>query len=184
MNYYQSHELLSNNLTRRDVTVRDKVRVVKAIIKFPFMCRRVCSVGFGLVLKVSSMQVNMMYYNSLVVRDPRIWLLRVNMLLVVSDCFYEEEQVPKTEVSAGSSGIDSGKHKPKRKWALLVGGGRTKPSSNAKGSKSNVFTKEATTSEEDATGSLQNRWCTGLPRLPLPATISKETMVSSSEVLL
>jgi hypothetical protein len=113
-----------------------------------------------------------------------MWLLRVTMLFAVSDCFYEEEQVPKTEVSAGSSGMDSGKQKPKRKWGLLVGGGRTKPSSNAKGSKSNVFTKEATTSEEDASGNLQNRWNTGLPRLPLPATISKETMVSSPRVLL
>jgi hypothetical protein len=39
--------------------VREKLRVVKAIIKFPFICRRVCSVGVGLVLKVSSIQVNM-----------------------------------------------------------------------------------------------------------------------------
>ncbi|GFG28724.1 hypothetical protein Cfor_06005 [Coptotermes formosanus] len=92
------------------------------------------------------------------------------------NCFCEEEQLPKTEVSAGSSGMDSGKQKPKRKWGLLVGGGRTKPSSNAKGSKNNMFTKETATSEEDSTGSLQNRWSTGLPRLPLPATISKETM--------
>jgi hypothetical protein len=106
------------------------------------------------------------------------------MLFVVSDCFCEEEQLPKTEVSAGSSGMDSGKQKPKRKWGLLVGGGRTKPSSNAKGSKNNMFTKETATSEEDSTGSLQNRWSTGLPRLPLPATISKETMVSSTRVLL
>ena len=115
---------------------------------------------------------------------PEFGLLRVSILLAVSDCFYEEEQVPKTEVSAGSSGMDSGKQKPKRKWGLLVGGGRTKPSSNAKGSKSSVFSKEATTSEEDATGNLQNRWCTGLPRLPLPATVSKETMVSITRVLL
>jgi hypothetical protein len=106
------------------------------------------------------------------------------MLFAVSDCLYEEQQVPKTEVSAGSSGMDSGKQKPKRKWGLLVVGGRTKPSSNAKGSKSNVFTKEATTSEENATGHLHKRWSTGVPRLPLPATISKETMVSSTEVLL
>jgi hypothetical protein len=42
------------------------VRVVKAIVKFPFICRRVCSVGFGLVVKVLSMQVNMVYYKSLV----------------------------------------------------------------------------------------------------------------------
>jgi hypothetical protein len=113
-----------------------------------------------------------------------LWLLRVTMLLAVSDCFCEEEQVPKTEVSAGCSGMDSGKQKPKRKWGLLVGGGRTKPSSNAKGSKNNVFTKETTTPGEDATGNLQNRWSTGLPRLPLPATISKETMVSITGVLL
>jgi len=113
-----------------------------------------------------------------------MWLLGVNILFAVSDCLYEEEQIPKTEVSAGSSAMDSRKQKPKRKWGLLVGGGKTKPNSNAKGSKSNVFTKEATPSEEDATGNLQNRWCTGLPRLPLPATISKETMVSSTRVLL
>jgi len=39
--------------------VREKLSVVKAIIKFHFMCRHVCSVGVGLVLKVSSIQVNM-----------------------------------------------------------------------------------------------------------------------------
>ena len=101
------------------------------------------------------------------------------MLLVISDCFGEEEHIPETEVSAGSSSMDSGKQKPKRKWVLLGGGGRTKLSSNTKGSKSSVLAKE-TTPEEDATGSSQNRWSTGLPRLPLPATISKETMVSSA----
>ena len=42
--------------------MRVKLRVVKAIIKFPFMCRHVGSVGVGLVLKVSSIQVNMLYY--------------------------------------------------------------------------------------------------------------------------
>ena len=57
MNYYQNHELLRNNLTRRDVRVS-----VKAIIKFPIMCKHVCSVGVGLVLKVLSIQVNMVYY--------------------------------------------------------------------------------------------------------------------------
>ena len=39
--------------------MREKLSVVKAIIKFHFMCRHVCSVGVGLVLKVSSIQVNM-----------------------------------------------------------------------------------------------------------------------------
>lgn len=79
--------------------------------------------------------------------------------------------------------MDSGKQKPKRKWGLLVGGGRTKSSSNAKSSKTNTLTKERT-AEDDAAGNLQNRWSTGLPRLPLPATISKETMVSRSSVLM
>jgi hypothetical protein len=105
------------------------------------------------------------------------------MLHVVTEHFSEEEQVHKTEVSASRSSMDSGKQKPKRKWGLLGGGGRTKSSSNAKGSKSNTLTKE-TTSDEDVAGNLLNRWSTGLPRLPLPATISKETMVSSSRVLL
>ncbi|XP_033610605.1 tyrosine-protein phosphatase non-receptor type 14 isoform X3 [Cryptotermes secundus] len=84
----------------------------------------------------------------------------------------EEEQVHKSDASASCSGMDFGKQKPKRKWGLLGGGGRTKSSSNAKGSKSNTLTKE-TMADEDVAG---NRRSTGLPRLPLPATISKESM--------
>ncbi|KAJ9582474.1 hypothetical protein L9F63_003167, partial [Diploptera punctata] len=75
------------------------------------------------------------------------------------------------EVSSSSSNTVSGK-KPKRKWGLLVGG---KTKSNSSKSNTNTLPKE-TTPDEDTSKSLQQRWSTGLPRLPLPATISKETM--------
>ena len=65
MNHYQSHELLSIHLTRRYVRVRENLRLVKSIIKFPFMCTQACSVGVGLVLKVSSIQVNVVCYKFL-----------------------------------------------------------------------------------------------------------------------
>jgi hypothetical protein len=102
------------------------------------------------------------------------------MLCAGGEHLCEEGEVRKTDISASCSGMDFGKQKPKRKWGLLVGGGRTKSGSNAKGSKSNTLTKETMT-DEDVAG---NRWSTGLPRLPLPATISKETMVCSTKVLL
>ncbi|XP_049955648.1 tyrosine-protein phosphatase non-receptor type 14 [Schistocerca serialis cubense] len=54
------------------------------------------------------------------------------------------------------------KQKPKRKWALL-GGGKSK-------SKPEAAVKE--TNEEET----RVRWNTGLPRLPLPPTISKDIM--------
>ncbi|PSN40910.1 hypothetical protein C0J52_12454 [Blattella germanica] len=73
------------------------------------------------------------------------------------------------EVSSAVNSMESGKQaKPKRKWGLLVGG-KTK-------SKSNTLSKETTLEEETSRSTLQHRWSTGLPRLPLPATISKESM--------
>jgi hypothetical protein len=92
----------------------------------------------------------------------------------------EEEQVLKGQASASCSSMDVGKQKPKRKWGLLVGGGRTKSNSNAKSSKSNTLTK-GTISDSNVA---RNRWSRGLSRVPLPATISKETMVRSARVLL
>lgn len=106
--------------------------------------------------------------------------IKYSMLCAGAERLCEEEQVHKSDASASCSGMDFGKQKPKRKWGLLGGGGRTKSSSNAKGSKSNTLTKE-TTADEDVAG---NRWSTGLPRLPLPATISKETMVCSTKVFI
>jgi hypothetical protein len=48
-------------MNRRDVTVRVKSRVVKAIITFP-LHSHVCIVGVGVVLKVPFIEVNMVYY--------------------------------------------------------------------------------------------------------------------------
>ncbi|XP_069702508.1 tyrosine-protein phosphatase non-receptor type 14 [Periplaneta americana] len=91
-----------------------------------------------------------------------------------SEHFSEAGQVLMTEATVSNPVVDPGKQKPKRKWGLLVGG-KTKSGSNTKNSKSNTLSREKT-SEEEAAGNIQHRWSTGLPRLPLPATISKETM--------
>jgi hypothetical protein len=91
----------------------------------------------------------------------------------------EEERKHTSDTSAGCPATDFGKQKPKRKWGLLVGGGRAKPSSNTKGSKSSTLSKDMMADDV-----AMNRWSTGVPRLPLPATISKETMVCSTRVLL
>lgn len=80
-----------------------------------------------------------------------------------------EVNMIKAEPSTDSPHKDSAKQKPKRKWGLLGGG---------KKSKSTGLTKEKSQEE------LKHRWSTGLPRLPLPPTISKETMVCFSYLIL
>jgi hypothetical protein len=113
-------------------------------------------------------------------RFQNVMINEYSIFCTGAELLCEEEQVLKSEASASSSGMNFGKQKPKRKWGLLVGGGRTKSNSNAKSSKSNTLTKE-TISDRDVA---RNRWSRGLTRVPLLATISKETMVCSARVLL
>lgn len=76
------------------------------------------------------------------------------------------------DTSTSSAGISetSTKGKTKRKWVLLGGGGKGKGKSNTLGK------EKSTTPSDSEVSNRQHRWSTGLPRLPLPPTISKETM--------
>nr|CAD7573148.1 unnamed protein product [Timema californicum] len=89
-----------------------------------------------------------------------------------ADTIYSpDHSLSQGKLSPGSSGSQDSTKQKRRRWALLVGGKSGKSSTATRRSKS-----KDRTPEEEAASNAQHRWSTGLPRVPLPPSISKETM--------
>nr|CAD7459231.1 unnamed protein product [Timema tahoe] len=89
-----------------------------------------------------------------------------------ADTIYSpDHSLSQGKLSPGSSGSQDSTKQKRRRWALLVGGKSGKSSTTTRRSKS-----KDRTPEEEAASNAQHRWSTGLPRVPLPPSISKETM--------